>query len=234
MMSDLETRVAQRLVGYRIGADGCTSQEAARAIIAMVQAESAVRVKPDRETFDAMCAMRNSINEHIPMPSIEGDLLQGPENSVFCATLAEAVIAEVTRLRAALEPAPAPSVGGAMTQAPERIWAGRWNHWNPEFHGKPFWADFKPAFSPLYDTVYKSWWDFVGEKVELKQTAHEYTRTDLAEAATLEAVRAALAAVDNILFMFSEPGVELDYGLEDERAAIRDLDPAQFIKPRQS
>jgi len=59
-----------------------------------------VGVKPDRDTFDAMCAMRDSINEYIPMPSLESDLLQGPENSVFCATVAEAVIAEVRRLRA--------------------------------------------------------------------------------------------------------------------------------------
>lgn len=45
-----------------------------------------------RETFDAMCAMRDAINEHVPMPSLESDLLQGPEASVFCATVAEAVI----------------------------------------------------------------------------------------------------------------------------------------------
>lgn len=55
----------------------------------------------DRATFDAMCAMRDTINEYVPMPSLESDLLQGPENSVFCATVAEAVIAEITRLRAA-------------------------------------------------------------------------------------------------------------------------------------
>ncbi len=67
-----------------------------------------VGVKPDRETFDAMCAMRDAINEFIPMPSLESDLLQGPENSVFCATVAEAVIAEIRRLRAALEPVAAP------------------------------------------------------------------------------------------------------------------------------
>lgn len=48
-----------------------------------------------RETFDAMCAMRDSINEVIPMPSLESDLLQGPENSVFCAAVAEAVVAHV-------------------------------------------------------------------------------------------------------------------------------------------
>ena len=46
----------------------------------------------NRETFDAMCAMRDAINEHVPMPSLESDLLQGPEASVFCATVAEAVI----------------------------------------------------------------------------------------------------------------------------------------------
>jgi len=61
--------------------------------------------KPDRSTFDAMCAMRNAINEHIPMPSLESDLLQGPENSVFCATVAEAVIKSHIRLKRDLETA---------------------------------------------------------------------------------------------------------------------------------
>ena len=74
--------------------------------IAALEAQIAARpspqvvVKPDRDTFDAMCAMRNAINEYIPMPSLESDLLQGPDNSVFCAAVAEAVIAEITRLRA--------------------------------------------------------------------------------------------------------------------------------------
>ncbi|NHT75891.1 hypothetical protein G8E10_09385 [Rhizobiaceae bacterium CRRU44] len=45
-----------------------------------------------RDTFDAMCAMRNAINEHIPMPSFESDLLQGPETSVFCSVVAQSVI----------------------------------------------------------------------------------------------------------------------------------------------
>lgn len=45
-----------------------------------------------RETFEAMCAMRDAINEHVPMPSLESDLLQGPEASVFCAAVAEAVV----------------------------------------------------------------------------------------------------------------------------------------------
>jgi hypothetical protein len=45
-----------------------------------------------RDTFEAMCAMRDAINEHVPMPSLESDLLQGPEASVFCAAVAEAVI----------------------------------------------------------------------------------------------------------------------------------------------
>jgi hypothetical protein len=50
-----------------------------------------------RQTFEAMVAMRNSINEYIPMPSLESDLLQGPENLVFCAAVAEAVIAFITK-----------------------------------------------------------------------------------------------------------------------------------------
>ena len=53
-----------------------------------------------RETFDAMVAMRNSINEHLPMPSLESDLLQGPENSVFCAAVADAVVQHVAALTA--------------------------------------------------------------------------------------------------------------------------------------
>lgn len=53
-----------------------------------------------RATFDAMCAMRNSINEVIPMPSLESDLLQGPEDSVFCATVAETVVGRVKTLEA--------------------------------------------------------------------------------------------------------------------------------------
>jgi hypothetical protein len=45
-----------------------------------------------RDAFDALCAMRNSINEHIPMPSLESDLLHGPETTVFCSVVAETVI----------------------------------------------------------------------------------------------------------------------------------------------
>lgn len=53
-----------------------------------------------RETWQAMSAMRDSINEYIPMPSAESDLLQGPDNSVFCDTIARSVIAETIALRA--------------------------------------------------------------------------------------------------------------------------------------
>ena len=67
--------------------------------------------KNSAETWEAMQTMRDAINEHIPMPSLESDLLQGPENSVFCAAVAEAVVntlaalrIENERLRAALEP----------------------------------------------------------------------------------------------------------------------------------
>jgi hypothetical protein len=63
------------------------------------------------DTWAAMVAMRDTINEHVPMPSVESDLLQGPENSVFCATLAEAVVSEVLRLKALANPDRMPSRG---------------------------------------------------------------------------------------------------------------------------
>lgn len=74
-------------------------REGVPALIALATAQAAqldTWRRNARETFDAMCAMRNSINEHVPMPSLESDLLQGPENSVFCAAVAEAVVSHVT------------------------------------------------------------------------------------------------------------------------------------------
>jgi len=73
-------------------------QEAAARLSALT-AQSETWRRNSRETFDAMCAMRNSINEHLPLPSLESDLLQGPGNSVFCAAVAEAVVSKVSRLR---------------------------------------------------------------------------------------------------------------------------------------
>lgn len=49
-----------------------------------------------RETYEAMIAMRNTINEYVPMPSLESDLLSGPESSVFCSRVAQAVLAALT------------------------------------------------------------------------------------------------------------------------------------------
>lgn len=68
--------------------------------LSLQKAENEARRRNMRETFDAMCAMRNSINEHLPMPSLESDLLQGPEDSIFCAAVAEAVVSALTVARA--------------------------------------------------------------------------------------------------------------------------------------
>ena len=57
--------------------------------------------KNSAETWEAMQTMRDAINEHIPMPSLESDLLRGPEISVFCATVAEAVITGIQARAAA-------------------------------------------------------------------------------------------------------------------------------------
>jgi hypothetical protein len=54
----------------------------------------------------------------------------------------------------------------------------------------------------------------------------EYIRADLMEAAIKRALEGAAGQVA----MFAEPGVSLDYSLDDEIKAIRALDPAQFIE----
>ena len=71
----------------------CAEVDAERRARAVTQANS-------RETWQALCATRNHLNEHFPMPSLESDLLQGPENSVFCAAVAEAVVNALAALRA--------------------------------------------------------------------------------------------------------------------------------------
>ena len=52
-----------------------------------------------RDTFEALCALRDSINEYTPIPSLESDLLEGPETSVFCSVVAEYVISALQRNR---------------------------------------------------------------------------------------------------------------------------------------
>lgn len=51
-----------------------------------------------RETFEAMVAMRDSINEYVQMPSLESDLAQGPSYAVFCENVASAVVARIRAL----------------------------------------------------------------------------------------------------------------------------------------
>lgn len=44
-----------------------------------------------RDQFDALCAMRNDLNEILPIQHLDADLRKGPETSVFCAAVVEAV-----------------------------------------------------------------------------------------------------------------------------------------------
>lgn len=48
--------------------------------------------------YAAFTAMRNTINEVVPMQSAEADLLRGPEQSVACAAIASAVVATIASL----------------------------------------------------------------------------------------------------------------------------------------
>ena len=88
-----------------------------------------------------------------------------------------------------------------MSEAPDRIWADGNAEWDSGSWGR----------DKQYD-----------EDVE-------YTRTDLVRAQIEAAVKRTLEGAAEHLSMFAEPGVMLDYSLDDEIKAIRALDPAQFI-----
>jgi hypothetical protein len=80
-----------------------------RAQVAELETANARWRRNVRDTHSALFAMRNDINDVISLPSIESDLLQGPENSIFCSAVAEAVVekftvqsARIAELKAAL------------------------------------------------------------------------------------------------------------------------------------
>lgn len=51
------------------------------------------------EAWQALSAMRDTINEHIPLPSSESDLLTGPEFSVSCEAVATAIVTYTLRAK---------------------------------------------------------------------------------------------------------------------------------------
>jgi len=53
-----------------------------------------------RAHWEALCAMRNSINEYIPMPNTDSGPLFSPEDGPIYADIAERVIADLTENRA--------------------------------------------------------------------------------------------------------------------------------------
>lgn len=70
-----------------------------------------------RATWEAMVSMRNAINEYVTMPSIEGDLLQGPENSVFCEAVAAAVISHVRQMQETIDSVCLSAINGKKAHA---------------------------------------------------------------------------------------------------------------------
>jgi len=84
-----------------------TERDALRAEIARLTAErdSAIRAKDcfqrmTRAHWEALCAMRNSINEYIPMPNTDSGPLFSPEDGPIYADIAERVIADLAESRA--------------------------------------------------------------------------------------------------------------------------------------
>ena len=68
------------------------------------------------------------------------------------------------------------------TEAPERIWAWKWNTPGIKENGKPAWCDFNPTFDPytLYGWPTRKHW--FGKPIEHTQSTTEYTRADLSDA----------------------------------------------------
>lgn len=85
---------------------GQTAADARRdAEIARLTAErdDAIRAKDcfqrmTRAHWEALCAMRNSINEYVPLPNTDSGPLFSPEDGPIYADIAERVVAEIARL----------------------------------------------------------------------------------------------------------------------------------------
>ena len=101
----LARRIAEQVVS------AVNSHDALTARVAELESANAMWQQNSRDAASAMLAMRNAINEYVPIQSIESDLHRGPETSVFCEVVATAVTtrvaeleAENERMRAALAP----------------------------------------------------------------------------------------------------------------------------------
>ena len=101
-----------RLVGYDIGTapdenGGWVHWTDHEAIVARLTAErdDAIRAKDcfqrmTRAHWEALCAMRNSINEYIQMPNTDSGPLFSPEDGPIYADIAERVVADLAESRA--------------------------------------------------------------------------------------------------------------------------------------
>lgn len=118
----------------RLRAWGTSLDLEAAAVIDSLTAQNEAWQRNSRETFDAMVAMRNGINEHLPMPSLESDLLQGPENSVFCAAVAEAVVSEVFRLRDRLARLEGAAARDVLAERARQVEAEGWTPEHDDAH----------------------------------------------------------------------------------------------------
>lgn len=74
------------------------SEKPLRDKIAELEAKLAHGMGNWRDTWEAFCAMRDTINEHIPLPSLEGDMrTEGPSDTGLYASVAKAVVEYVKK-----------------------------------------------------------------------------------------------------------------------------------------
>lgn len=77
--------------------------EAAEKALADVTRDKECFQRMTRSHWEALCAMRDSINEYVPMPSTDSGPLLSPEDGPIYADIAERVIASLKESRAMIE-----------------------------------------------------------------------------------------------------------------------------------
>jgi hypothetical protein len=104
-MTDI-TKQLRDIVGVQVGDVPALIHQAADHIDALAaDLADAIRAKDlfqrmTRAHWEALCAMRNSINDHIPMPNTDSGPLFSPEDGPIYADIAERVVDAILALAA--------------------------------------------------------------------------------------------------------------------------------------
>jgi hypothetical protein len=110
-LEQAETHMGSAYMGVRKNGDWIwfgdyeklqTERDALQAQLAEATRAKECFQRMTRAHWEALCAMRNSINEHIPMPNTDSGPLFSPENGPIYADIAERVVAALSAAEAQL------------------------------------------------------------------------------------------------------------------------------------